>query len=155
MSDMVDLSARRWDQEDNPAKHAPMDAIKAAVREIEADGAAHVIVCIAHEGENGAVSGSWYQAGSYTLHGQIGMLERIKADRQLGSAHLRAQRHRLQQVRNGANMNEQQLSVWAANHAMDLVKGNQIGFDQVPDLHRILLDLVRAPDPVEGVENNG
>ncbi len=70
---VVDLSSKRWDCEDDPAKHKPAEALHAALRAID-DDVVHVLVLFASKGDSGGVNGCWYQAGSYNLHGQLGML---------------------------------------------------------------------------------
>lgn len=80
MSEIADLSARRWNTATEPHQIKPADALRQVARQIEAGEveADHVIICVGTERDN-AVQAQWFQAGSFALYAQLGLLERIKA----------------------------------------------------------------------------
>lgn len=81
MADPVDLSAVRWDRIEDPEKHEPADALRAALRAIESGerSPTHAIVLFGYDTENGGSKSGFYQAGTYRLHAQLGLLEEGKA----------------------------------------------------------------------------
>ncbi len=80
MSEIADLSARRWQTATEPHQVRPVDALRQVASQIEAGeiDASHVIICVGIE-EDHAVQSQWFQAGDFALFAQIGLLERIKA----------------------------------------------------------------------------
>lgn len=77
MSDdkIADLSKRRWDEESSPAEHKPIDALKAAIREIESDVQIdHVIILIGQRKERGAINDGFKQAGDFNGFEQVGLI---------------------------------------------------------------------------------
>lgn len=81
MSEITDLSARRWQKATTSDEVQPMDALRQAMREIDTGEtpASHVIVCVGHVTDEG-VKTDWFQAGELNLFGQLGLIERVKAD---------------------------------------------------------------------------
>jgi hypothetical protein len=77
VSDPVDLAARRWDGMTDPKEHKPADALRAALRDIEAGlEPKHLIVVLAYYNDDGNGSTRFYQAGTYELHARLGLLIR-------------------------------------------------------------------------------
>lgn len=81
MAELVDLSEKRWEAVEDPAKHEPADALRAALRAIESGEKAptHVIVLFGTDTDDGGSRTSFYQSGVYRLHAQLGLLEQGKA----------------------------------------------------------------------------
>jgi len=81
VSEIADLSARRWQKANTSNEVQPMDALEQAIREIKAGEttASHVIVCVGNVTDSG-VQTVWFQAGELNLFGQLGLIERVKAD---------------------------------------------------------------------------
>lgn len=80
MSEIADLSERRWQKAAAPDELKPVDALRQAIREIEAGtiDADHLLICIGAVDGEGGVSTDWLQAGPLNLYGQLGLLERVK-----------------------------------------------------------------------------
>lgn len=78
---VTDISAAKWDRTDRPEDLDPLDAVRAALREIEQGEARHIIVCIAKKPDDGEYGSRarFLQAGDYDCCGQLGLLERVKA----------------------------------------------------------------------------
>ena len=78
MGDVADLAERRWNGVSDPNKHAPIEALRAALRDIETGAVdpKHIIVSVARRGpeENSTM---FYQAGEYQQHGQLGLATRV------------------------------------------------------------------------------
>ncbi len=79
MSEIADLSARRWEVANGPDAHKPVDALREAIRQIEAGEmkADHVIICFGGETDTHVIT-DWLQAGTFNSHAQSGLLERVK-----------------------------------------------------------------------------
>ncbi len=69
---MDDISAARWRRGRDPNEHKPIDALKEAIRQIEAGELApkHIIVCFTDEDDRFG----WFQAGPESRFGQVGIL---------------------------------------------------------------------------------
>jgi hypothetical protein len=75
--DVVDLVARRWERRTEPNEHEPIEALRAAVRAIEAGeiDPDHIVVCY-HVPEDPPRTG-WFQAGLQSELGAEGLVHRI------------------------------------------------------------------------------
>ncbi len=78
MSDIVDLSAKRWAANDDPNAHDAESAVHAFLRDVAAGKVAprHVIVVAEYANDDGGSSVAYFQAGRETESGQIGLLAR-------------------------------------------------------------------------------
>lgn len=79
MSAPVDLNARRWATADRTAAFKPVEALREAIRQIEAGEvpADHVVVCFGGS-DDCTNSSAWVQAGTFDTFQQYGLLERVK-----------------------------------------------------------------------------
>ena len=77
------LAARRFDRADYPEQMQPLDALHAALRDIEPGEARHIIVCMAKRMDDGGSESRYFQGGDYDAAGQVGLLRLIQ-DRILG-----------------------------------------------------------------------
>lgn len=82
MADVTDLAARRWDAIEDPAKHEPAEALRAALRAIESGELAptHIIVLCGTDAADGGSTVQFFQSGSYRAHAQLGLIEDAKLD---------------------------------------------------------------------------
>jgi hypothetical protein len=79
---VADFHARRWDAIDDPARHSPLDALRAAVRAIEsgdAESPDHIVVAFGRTTADGGSGHNYFQAGSYPCHATIGLIEAVKS----------------------------------------------------------------------------
>lgn len=76
MGETVNLDTARWRAKRSPNDHKPVEALRAALHAIESGEVdpLHIVVCIAGGSEEGGVKTSYYQAGTYNHHGQLGLL---------------------------------------------------------------------------------
>lgn len=79
---VVDLSAKRWETIEDPSKHTPLDALRAAVRAIESGDVPmpdHIVVAFGRTADDGGSGHTYFQAGSYPCHAAVGLIEAIKS----------------------------------------------------------------------------
>lgn len=81
MADIADLSAKRWSAVEDPAKHEPAEALRAALRMIESGerNPTHIIVVMGYDTPDGGSKSGFCQSGPYRLHAQLGLLDEGKA----------------------------------------------------------------------------
>jgi hypothetical protein len=79
MTDITDLSARRWQNVSDPEAHKPIDALRETIRQIEAGEveADHVVICLGATKDGAAVT-DWLQAGTFDVYGQRGLLDTVR-----------------------------------------------------------------------------
>lgn len=75
MTDVTDLSARRWAMKPDVSEHSPVAALKEAIRRIENGevSADHVIIVMGSISDGEAVT-EWVQAGKFDVFGQRGLI---------------------------------------------------------------------------------
>ena len=78
MSEVADLSARRWAANGDPEAQSPLTALAEARRQLEAGEieAEHVIIIYGHIDESGASQTGYFQAGTFNEFGQVGLVQR-------------------------------------------------------------------------------
>ena len=79
---VTDLNAKRWERDSDPAKHDPLEALRAALRAVESGEApmpTHVIVAFGRDDETGSSATRFFQSGTYRYHSQIGLLSEAAA----------------------------------------------------------------------------
>lgn len=84
MSNVTDLTARRWQQGGDSTEHKPVDALREAIRQIEAGeiAAEQVFIAIAGRCEDcgDTTQTTWLTAGSFPKLAVIGLMESAKAN---------------------------------------------------------------------------
>lgn len=81
MSDVVSLTERRWDSDDDTRTHSVADMLRVALTKIEKGEivAEHGILVLGKRDlDSNSCETDWLQAGSFDFFAQVGMLERAK-----------------------------------------------------------------------------
>jgi hypothetical protein len=76
VSEISDLSARRWRDRPDPNDHTPVEALRAALRAVERGEIDPEHIIVGWSGDDDRVG--YYQSGKLDHYASIGLLERIK-----------------------------------------------------------------------------
>ncbi len=77
-SNVTDLSAERWDNDNRPQNFKPVEALQAALRDIEQFDPDHAIIIFGKIEEGDCRRTHYKQAGSYNSYAQLGLLDEAK-----------------------------------------------------------------------------
>lgn len=74
---MDEISKRRWERNEKPDDHKPIDALRVAIHDIESGKIApnHIVIVYANNADQDGATG-YYQAGDAGYHGSLGILAR-------------------------------------------------------------------------------
>ena len=76
---MDELARKRWERKSSPQDHGPREALEAALDAFEKEQPDHVIVVFGKTCEEKGDRTHFFQAGSYSHHGQLGLITEAAA----------------------------------------------------------------------------